>query len=72
MFSFPVPALSFEAILQDLGTARTRLGPLRTAAHAAASRHHCRRASLSRRGDTAALAAILAAAEDPFPALKTL
>ena len=25
MFSFPAPALAFEAILEDLGTARTRL-----------------------------------------------
>ena len=68
MFNFPAPALAFEAILEDLGTARSRLGPLRTAAHAACARH--RRASASRRDDTAALAAILGAAEDPFPALK--
>ena len=68
MFSFPAPALAFEAILEDLGTARRRL-PLRTAAHAACARH--RRAFASRRDDTAALAAILGAAEDPFPALKS-
>ena len=67
MFNFPAPALAFEAILEDLGTARTRFSPLRTAAHAACAR---RRPFPSRREDAAALAAILVAAEDPFPALK--
>ena len=68
MFNFPASAIAFEAILEDLGTARARFGPLRTAAHAACARH--RRAFTARREDTAALAAILGAAEDPFPALK--
>jgi hypothetical protein len=68
MFDFPVSALSFEAILEDLGTVRSRIGPMRTAAHAACAR---RRASFaSRRDDTAALALILGAAENPFPALR--
>jgi hypothetical protein len=70
MFNFAVPALSFEAILEDFGTVRSRLGPMRTAAHAACSRRRSRAAFAFRREDTAALAAILGAAEDPFPALR--
>ena len=70
MFGFPVPALSFEALLEDLGTTRSRLAPIRTAAHAAFNRRHSRRPFAGRREDTAALAAILGAAEDPFPALR--
>ena len=70
MFHFPVIPPAFEAILDDLGTARSRLGPIRTAAHAACARHHSRGAFASRREDAAVLAAILGAAEDPFPALR--
>jgi hypothetical protein len=69
MFHFPVSARSFEAILEDLGAARSRLGPLRTAAHSACARRR-HRGFASRRDDSAALAAILVAAEDPFPALR--
>ena len=69
MFSLPVPAASFEALLEDIG-ARSRLAPIRTAAHAAFARRHSRRSFPGRREDTAALAAILGAAEDPFPALR--
>ena len=60
----------FEAILDDLGTARSRLAQLRTAAHAACARRRGRGGFASRCDDALLLAAILGAAEDPFPALR--
>ena len=65
--SIPAP---LEAILEDLGAERSPLASIRTAAHAACARHRARRATAARREAEAALAAILGAAENPFPALR--
>ena len=70
MFHLPAASLPFESILEDLGTARSPLASIRTAAHAACARHRARRATAARREAEAALAAILGAAENPFPALR--
>jgi hypothetical protein len=70
MYNVPFIHSPFEAILDDLGTDRSRLGAIRTAAHAACARHRSRGVFASRRDDAALLAAILGAAEDPFPALR--